>query len=132
MRQAEKRVQTGPENQPDEHPIERRLQQKRFAHGTEEAMVSLLVAASDVSAAMSRLCAPLGITLPQYNVLRILRGIYPQGHPRYEISNRMIDRSPDVTRLIDRLERQGLVKRLRSNEDLRLSITSITKKGLQV
>jgi DNA-binding MarR family transcriptional regulator len=65
-------------------------------------------------------------------VLRILRGAYPNGHSRCEVIERMVDRAPDVTRLIDRLERQGLVARERSSNDRRLSITRITGKGLEL
>jgi len=73
-----------------------------------------------------------GITSAQYNVLRILRGVHPNGHPRREIIERMIQSAPDVTRLIDRLERQGLVRRDKSTVDKRLSMTFITEKGLVV
>src|SRR5262245_19320913 len=65
----------------------------------------------------------------QYNVLRILKGAGPAGHPRCEIACRMIDRAPDVTRIIDRLERQGLAERARDPADARRSITRITKAG---
>lgn len=71
-----------------------------------------------------------GITHTQYNVLRILRGVHPEGHPRCEVIDRLITRAPDVTRLLDRLERQGLVERGWSKENRRLSIAKITKKGL--
>ena len=65
-------------------------------------------------------------------VLRMLRGAHPQGHPRGEIASRMLTRSPDVTRLVDRLEEQGLVERDRVREDRRLSITRVTEKGLRL
>ena len=48
-------------------------------------------------------------------MLRILRGVYPEGHPRCEIAQRMVERAPDVTRLVDRLQSQGLVRRNRSS-----------------
>jgi DNA-binding MarR family transcriptional regulator len=65
-------------------------------------------------------------------VLRILRGVHPDGHPRCEIAARMLDRAPDVTRIIDRLEQKGLVGRDRSGSDRRHSITRITREGLRV
>ncbi|MBA3440374.1 MAG: MarR family transcriptional regulator [Pyrinomonadaceae bacterium] len=93
-------------------------------------MLNLMVASDHVRSRIDRICADFGITHGQYNVLRILRGIYPEGHPRCEIAVRMLEKAPDVTRLVDRLEAQELVERDRSEEDRRLSLTRITKKGL--
>ena len=95
-------------------------------------MLNLMVAADHVRARLDRVCADFSITTGQYNVLRILRGAHPNGHPRCEIAARLIEKAPDVTRLVDRLETQGLVERDRSEEDRRLSLTRITKKGLGV
>ena len=103
-----------------------------FSSPTEEAMLNLMVAADHVRTRLDRVCAEYKITHGQYNVLRILRGVHPEGHPRCEIAVRMLERAPDVTRLVDRLEAQGLVKRDRSEHDRRLSITRITEKGLSV
>jgi DNA-binding MarR family transcriptional regulator len=109
----------------------RRLEQTRpFADPVEEAAVNLLLAASWLDGRVERALEPLGITHRQYNVLRILRGVHPSGHPRCEIARRMIDRAPDVTRLIDRLERRGLVDRGTDPEDARRSVTRLTRGGL--
>lgn len=110
--------------------IRDRVRQGAFRSTAQEAMVSLLVAAGHIQRALGEVCAEHGITPDQYNILRILRGVHPQGHPRYEIAQRMITRSPDVTRLLDRLQRQGLVERVRSEEDRRLSVSRITPAGL--
>jgi DNA-binding MarR family transcriptional regulator len=110
--------------------VKGRVRQREFASTAQEAMVSLLVAAGHVRVALAELCGQHGITPDQYNVLRILRGVYPAGHPRYEVAQRLIERAPDVTRLLDRLEREGLVERQRSDEDRRLSLSRITKAGL--
>jgi DNA-binding MarR family transcriptional regulator len=67
----------------------------------------------------------------QYNVLRILRGS-PEGLPCGEIASRMVNRDPDVTRLLDRLEKRGLVSRCRENKDRRTVMTRITDEGLQL
>ena len=75
------------------------------------------------------LLKPFGISHEQFNVLRILNGKYPEGYPRGDIINRMIEPAPDVTRLIDRLIKQGLVERFTSEQDRRLSLTKITNKG---
>jgi DNA-binding MarR family transcriptional regulator len=93
-------------------------------------MVSLLRVAGRVQQMLSDVCAGHGITHDQYNVLRILRGVHPNGCPRFEISDRLITRAPDVTRLTDRLGREGLVERVRDVEDRRLSLSKITPSGL--
>jgi DNA-binding MarR family transcriptional regulator len=93
-------------------------------------MVSVMVAAAQFEQAVGALLAPHGITLDQYNVLRILRGAYPGGHARYDVAQRMVHPAPDVTRMLDRLARRGLVTRARDSEDARLSVAKITKAGV--
>jgi len=111
--------------------LKRRIKQGAdFAGPAQEAMLNLMVAADHFRSLLDRVCAEYGITHGQYNVLRILRGVHPEGHPRCEIAARMLEKAPDVTRLVDRLEAQGLVERARSEADRRLSITRITEKGL--
>ncbi|HEY8670823.1 MAG TPA: MarR family transcriptional regulator, partial [Terriglobales bacterium] len=65
-----------------------------------------------------------------YNVLRILRG-EPKGLPCGEIGCRMITRDPDITRLLDRLEKRGLISRIRDTEDRRVVLTRISSEGLK-
>jgi DNA-binding MarR family transcriptional regulator len=67
----------------------------------------------------------------QYNVLRILRGA-PEGLPCGEIASRMITRDPDVTRLLDRLEKRGLISRCRETKDRRTVMTRIAPPGLKL
>lgn len=98
----------------------------------QRGMVALLRAAGRVQRGVSEICERHGVTHDQYNALRILRGVHPQGHPRYEVAARLINRAPDVTRLLDRLEERGLVERVRSDEDRRLSLCRITPKGLRL
>ena len=112
--------------------LHKRLQQSRFEGPHHEALLNLMVAAEHVRARIDAVCATHGITEAQYNVLRILRGVSPDGYSRTEITRRMLERAPDVTRLIDRLEVQQLVERERSGHDRRLSITRISRKGLDV
>jgi DNA-binding MarR family transcriptional regulator len=71
------------------------------------------------------------VSSTQYNVLRILRGA-PEGLPCGEIANRMITRDPDITRLLDRLEKRGLIARCRESKDRRTVMTRITNKGLEL
>jgi len=75
---------------------------------------------------------PAGITLGQYNVLRILRGAQPKGLCRNELRDRMLTRMPDMTRLLDRMEVAGLVTRTRDVKDRRMVGTHITDRGLGV
>ena len=113
--------------------IRDRIQQRReFVSASAEAAVSLMVAADHLNRVAEAICQRHGITSDQYNVLRILRGVYPAGHARCEIARRMIHPSPDVTRMLDRLVRQRLVSRHRNPEDRRESIASITQAGLSL
>ena len=112
--------------------LKQRLKQSHFESEKQEATLNILVTANYLRQYMNTVCTEFDITHTQYNVLRILKGIYPKGHPRSEIICRMIEQAPDVTRLIDRLEKQGLVERIRIEEDRRLSIARITPKGIEL
>jgi DNA-binding MarR family transcriptional regulator len=112
--------------------LRKRIKQERFESPVQEAILSLLVAADHLQSATQLVCEEQGITRGQFNVLRILRGVYPAGHPRCEIAVRMVERAPDITRLVDRLEKAGLVERARGDEDRRQSVTRITKQGIQL
>lgn len=94
-----------------------------------EAMLNLLVTGAALRELAEAEYARFGLTSSGYNVLRILRGS-PDGLPRGEIGQRLVNPSPDVTRLIDRLARRGLVRRQRGRTDRRLSLTRITPRGL--
>ncbi len=109
-----------------------RLKMKNDPPLREELILNLTIAANTLENSFDGFISKFGITGPQYNVLRILKGIYPEGHPRCEIASRMLEIAPDITRLIDRLEKQGLVVRDRSDKDRRMSVTRITAKGLKL
>ena len=96
----------------------------------QEAMVALLKTADDIRHYFAHRLAPDGITLQQYNVLRILRGAGSDGLPTLDIAERMVERHPGVTRLVDRLIGKGLVERRRGVEDRRQVFCSITPEGL--
>ncbi len=112
--------------------LHQRIHQTSFTSAFQEAYLSIIVAADALERATEETCAEFGITAAQYNVLRILRGVYPEGHARFDIISRMITTAPDVTRLIDRLVTAGLAKRGKSSTDARLSLTFITPKGLRL
>ncbi len=114
-----------------EKHLQERLQQPRFRNSLESAFVGLLVVAERLNQRLDELCGAQGITHTQYNVLRILRGA-PAGHPRFEIASRLIRRAPDVTRILDRLEREHLIERGWSPDNRRHSVARITAKGLRV
>jgi DNA-binding MarR family transcriptional regulator len=110
----------------------KRLRQSRFESSQQEVVLNILVAADYLKARLARLLPRDGITLQQYNVLRILKGAGAEGHPRRAIAERMVDRSPDVTRILDRLEAAGLVRRSPGSADRRTTIARITPRGLEV
>jgi DNA-binding MarR family transcriptional regulator len=107
--------------------VRERVNQRRLA-AAEAAAVSLMVAADHLQQVFGDVCARHGITADQYKVLRILRGA-PTGHPRGEVAKRCMHRSPDMTRMLDRLVRQGFVRRTRDPRDRRCSVATITKTG---
>jgi DNA-binding MarR family transcriptional regulator len=105
-------------------------QTKPFRSAGQEGVIALLLAAEAVRWPYRELLAAHGrLTLPQYNVLRILRGAGPAGLPTLEIADRLIERTPGISRMIDRLEAKGLVERNRSSRDRRLVHCAISKKG---
>ncbi len=113
--------------------IARELKQtKAFDAPGDEAMVALLRTADIIRGDLDRALGKYGITLQQFNVLRILRGSHPKPLPTLEIADRMIERAPGITRLIDRLETAGLVSRKRCPEDRRIVHCMITPAGLEV
>jgi DNA-binding MarR family transcriptional regulator len=102
---------------------------RKFRGPEEDAFTSLLLTADVLSRNVEKVLRSADVSPTQYNVLRILRGS-PQGLPCSEIGKRMINRDPDVTRLLDRLEKRGLVSRCREAKDRRLVLTRITPQGL--
>ena len=102
-------------------------QTKPFASAAEEAVVTLLGTADRVRTALSRVVETHGITLQQYNVLRILRGAGDEGLPTLDIAARMIEHSPGITRLLDRLEARKLVRRVRCPQDRRQVLCHATQ-----
>ncbi len=113
-------------------PLRQRLLQDRFESPAHEAALNLLVAAGHLQEQGARQLKAHDLTISQYNVLRILKGVHPEGHARCDIARRLINRAPDLTRMIDRLERRGLVERARSDQDRRRSITRVTRRGLDL
>jgi MarR family transcriptional regulator, organic hydroperoxide resistance regulator len=107
-------------------------QGKPFRSLAEEAGVALARTADRLNDRVAALLKPFGVSPTQYNVLRILRGAGRQGRMCSEIGERMITRDPDITRLLDRMQRVGWIERERDTKDRRVVITKITKKGLEL
>ena len=104
---------------------------KKIGSAEEALFLELLRTCELLSRGPAQVLKQADVSATQYNVLRILRGA-PEGLPCGEIGNRMISKDPDITRLLDRLEKRGLVSRCRENEDRRTVMTRITQKGLDL
>ena len=126
---------TAPTKAPPERPssadVRVELKQARpFRSETQEATIALLRTASVVGRRMARVVEPRGISLAQYNVLRILRGAGATGLPTLAIRDRMIEEGSTVTRLVDKLEASGFVRRHRTAADRRQVLCEISESGL--
>lgn len=118
---------------PRESTLQRELKQTRpFRSPAHEAVVSLLRTTDLVRRQLVAVVEPHGITLQQYNVLRILRGAGDAGMPTLAVAERMIEQTPGVTRLLDRLEAKGLIRRERCREDRRQHLCWITESGVEL
>jgi DNA-binding MarR family transcriptional regulator len=98
----------------------------------ERLFLALLKAADALGQQAEQLIKPFGLTGTQYNVLRILRGAQPAGLACRAIGDRMISHDPDMTRLLDRVEKRGLIRRERQKDDRRVVKTHITSQGLEL
>ena len=107
-------------------------QTRPFASKAQEVTIALLRTTDLVRRRLARVVEGEGITLQQYNVLRILRGARGEPLSALEISDRLIEEAPGVSRLVDRLVAKGLVRRERSAADRRVLECWITDRGLQI
>jgi DNA-binding MarR family transcriptional regulator len=100
---------------------------------TEERLfLALLRAADALGQEAEQLIKSTSLTGTQYNVLRILRSAQPEGLACRAIGDRMISHDPDMTRLLDRMEKRGLIRRERQKDDRRVVKTHITSQGLEL
>jgi DNA-binding MarR family transcriptional regulator len=97
----------------------------------ENAFLSVVSAAGDLLRGVEILLNQHGLTAAQYNVLRILRGAGERGACGREIAGRLITVEPDITRLLDRMEKRGLISRRRDAKDRRCVTARITPSGLE-
>ena len=114
-------------------PLTREIRQnKPFATLEEEVFLNVLLTCDVLLRAEVDVLRTADLSFPQYNVLRILRGAGAEGLPTGGIAERMVNRDPDITRLLDRLEARGLVRRARDGRDRRVVVAGITAAGLAV
>ncbi|HVS04183.1 MAG TPA: MarR family transcriptional regulator [Thermoanaerobaculia bacterium] len=102
------------------------------ATSAKNTVLAVLRAADRIRQRVTAALEPHDLTSQQYNVLRILRGARGERLPTLEIAARMIERSPGITRLLDRLEEKGLVARQRCRQDRRQVLCEITPQGLEL
>lgn len=113
-------------------PLKSEIKQARaFGSLEEEAILNVVRTGDQVVIRLTRFLRDHGVTEPQYNVLRILRGA-GEPLPCLEVASRMVTVVPAITGLLDRLETAGLVLRARSAEDRRVVFVSISRSGLQL
>jgi DNA-binding MarR family transcriptional regulator len=119
----------GRKNREGAMSLQEELQLSKLPPAGVQLMLQLMLTREAIVRVQERLFEAHGLTIQQYNVLRIVRGGPTKGHPIYEIERRMIYRFANVTRLVDRLEAQGLLKRVQDAKDRRVSRVVITPKG---
>jgi DNA-binding MarR family transcriptional regulator len=107
-------------------------QSRPFRTRRQEAAIALLRTADVVRRRMARIIEAHGVTLQQYNVLRIIGGAGGDGIPTLDIAERMIERTPGITRLLDRLEARKLVRRERCPSDRRQVLCWLTGAGQEL
>jgi DNA-binding MarR family transcriptional regulator len=113
--------------------LQAELKQKiPFTNPEQEAYLSLLRTADALRSRIEGKLKEFGLTGTQYNALRILRGAGPEGLPCSEIGERMITHDPDITRLLNRLQKHGLVERSRGKQDKRVVYGRISQAGLKL
>jgi len=107
-------------------------QSKPFGSTEEEAFLNLGRTWEFLQGRLAEALKAHQLTATQYNMLRILRGAGAEGVTCSQATERMLTPDPDITRLLDRMEAQGLIRRDRSTEDRRVVIARITDRGLEL
>lgn len=121
-----------PSRRPRVVPIEDEIKQPRFADLAEKALVNLIYTTNFFAARSEQLLKSYELTPQQYNILRILRGQQGRAISLLEVKGRMLDRNPDVSRIVDRMVRKGVVDRQVCPTDRRQADLTITARGLDL
>lgn len=112
--------------------IEEEIKQLKFKSTHQKAIINLLFTASWIQTQQQQFFKSYGITNQQFNILRILKGQYPQAISATEIKSRMLDKNSDVSRLLDRLASKKLILKQTCPKDKRAADVSITQAGLDI
>jgi DNA-binding MarR family transcriptional regulator len=112
--------------------LEEEIKSSRTLPARQRAVLNVLFTASWLSTEQSRFLRCFGITGPQFNILRILKGSHPKALTVLDIKSRMLDRSSNVSRLVEKLRASGLVERCTHKDDRRMVLVHITEAGKQL
>jgi DNA-binding MarR family transcriptional regulator len=112
--------------------IEEEIQQKKFRNEYQKSAINLIYTYSWLHNKQKNFFSQYNITSQQYNVLRILKGQFPDAISTSEIRSRMLDKSSDASRIVDRLSAKDLVKKITCKSDKRLVDVSLSNKGLEL
>lgn len=112
--------------------IEEEIKQKKFKSETVKATINILFTSSHINVQQTQILKPFDISWQQFNILRILRGRKGEPTPLKMLSARMVDRSSNTSRLVEKLKNKGLLERLTNDHDRRKVDIFITEKGLRL
>ena len=112
--------------------IQSEIKQTKPLTPQQEVLLTVQRTADAFNRTIGSMLKPFGVSGTQYNVLRILRGAGKNGLPCGAIAERMVTRDPDITRLLDRLDKMGFITRNRDQRDRRIVNTTITETGLKL
>jgi DNA-binding MarR family transcriptional regulator len=112
--------------------IEKAINQKAFKNPHQKAHINVLYTASWLSQQNAKVLKPFQISWQQFNILRILRGMAPQPATVKLLTERMIDKTSNASRLVEKLKKKGLVERVNCEKDRRRVNVSITQEGLNL
>jgi DNA-binding MarR family transcriptional regulator len=112
--------------------IEKDIQQDKFKSSHQKAGINIIYTASCINLHASHFLKQFELTPPQFNVLRILRGQFPKAITVNEIINRMLDKSSNASRIVEKLKAKELINRKECEHDRRQVDVSITQKGLNI
>ena len=116
----------------DSPSLEEEIQQTRFKDQYQKGIINLMYTTGQIHSAQNRFLKAYDITIPQYNILRILRGQHPQPATVSLLIARMLDKTSNASRIVERLRRKGLVSRVRRESDRRQVDVEITPRGLDL
>ena len=112
--------------------IEDEIKQKKFSSAHQKAVINLIFTSNWLINRQQNYFKPFGITGQQFNVLRILKGQYPNSISAKEIKSRMLDKNSDISRMLDRLIAKNLIEKKSCPKDKRATDVTITQAGLQL